>query len=82
MLLLIMLFKLAVAFGSYGEFLRDGESREAQSAVLMFLIFRDLRDGHALYVKDSEGQKSKVHSNWPAAYERNLSFCSPDYLNK
>lgn len=49
-------------------FLCDGESREAQSAVLMFLIFKDLRDGHALYVKNSEGQKSEVHSDWPADY--------------
>ena len=44
-------------------FLCDGESREAQSAVLVFLIFKDLRGGHALYVKDSEGQKSEVCSN-------------------
>lgn len=34
----------------------------------MFLIFKYLRDGHILYVKDSGGQKPEVHSNWPAAY--------------
>lgn len=54
-MLLFVLFKLAVAYGGYGEFLCDGESREVQSAVLIFLIFQDLRDGNALYVKDSEG---------------------------
>lgn len=63
-----MLCKLAVACGGYGEFLCDNGSREARSAILILLILKDLRHGYALYTKDSEGQKSKVHGNWLAAY--------------